>query len=95
MFDLPVSTKRQRKSAAKFRNDLLDLGFEMIQFSVYVRYCAGKERITSLASKISKGMPTEGKVDILSVTDKQFQNILSLDSNPGAHKKQPEQLVLF
>lgn len=27
MFDLPVQTKKDRKLASKFRNDLLDLGF--------------------------------------------------------------------
>lgn len=35
MFDLPVVTKKERKVATKFRNDLLDEGFLMIQFSVY------------------------------------------------------------
>jgi len=35
MFDLPVTQKEERKEAADFRNYLLDLGFEMAQFSVY------------------------------------------------------------
>ncbi len=41
MFDLPVTEKEQRKEATYFRNRLLDLGFEMIQFSVYMRFCSG------------------------------------------------------
>ena len=45
MFDLPVNTKKQRKKATGFRNGLLDLGFEMIQFSVYQRSFAGYKRI--------------------------------------------------
>lgn len=38
MFDLPVGTKDERRRATKFRNNLLDLGFQMAQFSVYVQY---------------------------------------------------------
>ena len=37
MFDLPVIEREERKAATAFRNDLLDMGFEMSQFSVYVR----------------------------------------------------------
>ena len=38
MFDLPVATKKQRKEATRFRHLLLDEGFWMLQYSVYVRY---------------------------------------------------------
>ena len=43
LFDLPTQTKSQRKSASEFRNSLLDLGFEMAQFSVYQKFCNGTE----------------------------------------------------
>ena len=39
MFDLPVVLKEERKAATAFRNSLLDMGFEMSQFSVYARFC--------------------------------------------------------
>ncbi len=38
LFDLPVGTKAERKRATRFRNDLLDLGFEMVQFSVVSQF---------------------------------------------------------
>lgn len=41
MFDLPVVEKAERKAATEFRNALLDMGFEMSQFSVYMRFCTG------------------------------------------------------
>ena len=41
MFDLPTNNKRARHNAAKFRNFLLDQGFEMAQFSVYMRFLQG------------------------------------------------------
>lgn len=42
-FDLPVETKKQRHEAAKFRQFPLDIGFEMSQFSNYLRFCNDKE----------------------------------------------------
>ena len=44
LFDLPVATKAERKSATRFRNDLLDLGFEIVQFSVYLRHAWSREK---------------------------------------------------
>ena len=41
MFDLPVVDPHDRKAATGFRNALLDMGFEMAQFSVYMRFCSG------------------------------------------------------
>jgi len=34
MFDLPVMTPEERKTASQFRKDLLDHGFLMIQFTI-------------------------------------------------------------
>jgi CRISPR-associated protein Cas2 len=42
-FDLPVTTKKERKLATGFRKNLLKDGFTMMQFSVYNRHCASKE----------------------------------------------------
>jgi len=44
MFDLPVGTKAERKAATQFRKFLLDEGFEMAQFSVYLRFAVSKNR---------------------------------------------------
>ena len=35
-FDLPVTTKKERKDATQFRKSLEKDGFSMMQFSVYV-----------------------------------------------------------
>ena len=39
-FDLPVTTKVERRRATGFRNMLLDEGFLMKQYSVYIRHCS-------------------------------------------------------
>jgi len=95
-FDLPVTTKKERKMASKFRLHLLDLGFTMVQFSVYSKVCPSKEKVDSLVKQISQKLPKTGKVDLLTITDKQFGNIISFrgkydEKLPEKHK----QLILF
>ena len=75
MFDLPVSTKKAGHQATEFRNYLLDLGFEMSQFSIYLKYCHSVEKSEALSIKIENHLPSGGKVDVLTITDKQFGNM--------------------
>ncbi len=96
LFDLPVATKPQRSAATRFRHDLLDEGFEMSQYSVYLRHCAGKEQADALAGRIELGMPKEGKVHMIQITDRQYENIRTFRGRkrePGP--RNPDQLVMF
>ncbi len=95
MFDLPVGTTKERKQATGFRNRLLDLGFEMVQFSVYSRFCSGKERVETLARQVATNLPAGGKVDILSFTDKQYENIISFEGRAPQTREKLEQLTLL
>lgn len=96
MFDLPVTTVKERKRATKFRNDLLDLGLEMVQFSVYNRHTPSKEKAEAIAAKIAPLVPPNGKVDILFFTDRQYEFIQSHrgESESRMAGKRP-QLELF
>lgn len=96
LFDLPVVTKPERKRATAFRNFLLDQGFEMVQFSVYARFASGRERAESITRKIGAAVPTDGKVDILYFTDKQYEQIVSYrGKSQGPRPIRPDQLALF
>lgn len=96
MFDLLVGTKKERKRATAFRNFLLDLGFEMSQFSVYFRYTASREKAESITRKIEQGMPEAGKVHILYFTDKQYETAISFHGLRRQPKwKNPDQFQLF
>ena len=96
LFDLPVLSAVERKRAARFRKDLLDLGFEMVQFSVYARYCKSKERADAIASTVGRLVPADGKVDVLFFTDKQYELIKSYRGAAAPTKPQkPEQFTLF
>lgn len=74
MFDLPTNTKAQRKAAACFRRDLLKDGFQMMQFSVYIRHCASGENALAHVARIKAMIPPEGIVTVLKVTDRQFSD---------------------
>lgn len=96
MFDLPVLTPIERKAATSFRNFLLDEGFYMGQFSVYFKVMSGKDALRSLQNKISSNLPPSGKVDVISITDRQYEDIVSYEGNESAKKQERgSQLNLF
>lgn len=96
MFDLPVDTKAARRAATKFREHLLDLGFEMCQFSVYARFCNGREQFEAYTRKIEAGLPGIGDVHILHFTDRQYESIIRFSGRSrNASREKPGQLALF
>lgn len=96
MFDLPVLEKEERKAATDFRNTLLDMGFSMSQFSVYMRFCTSATQVDTYCKRVEEALPSGGKVNILQFTDKQYERIVSYF---GGHKlppnKTPDQFDLF
>ena len=96
MFDLPVGTQAERKAATKFRNFLLDQGFEMAQFSVYLRFAESKEAVETHIDRVRSALPEKGKVHIVTITDKQYENArIFTGANRERRGKNPDQLVLF
>lgn len=95
LFDLPVQTKPQRRTATKFRQFLLDQGFEMTQFSVYMKWCVGREQVDALTGKVRSNLPGAGSVQIVTITDRQYQNIACFNGHKRSRRENPEQLALF
>lgn len=96
LFDLPVLTKTERKNANKFRKFLQDQGFDMCQLSVYMRFCAGKEQTQVYTRRVQMALPPSGNVQIICITDKQYENIVSFSgSKRNPANKNPEQFTLF
>lgn len=95
LFDLPVVEKQDRKAATDFRNFLLDHGFSMVQFSIYIKLFSGKDACEKYYGLIKRNIPAAGKVDILTITDRQYSNIISYEGRKKSKKIQPEQLLLF
>ena len=75
MFDLPVVSPANRRAYATFRKHLLEDGFTMMQYSVYIRHCASEENADVHTSRVQATLPPEGEVRLLSITDKQFERM--------------------
>ena len=71
-FDLPTETKVDRKNYTKFRKKIMDDGFQMFQFSMYLRHSASRENADVHIKRVKKILPDKGHVGILCITDKQF-----------------------
>lgn len=96
MFDLPTETKKQRKTATDFRKALIADGFVMFQYSIYIRNCASFENTQVHIERIRKIIPEEGRVCIVTITEKQFNNILLFEGVKRAEPiPQAIQLELF
>ncbi len=72
MYDLPTETKDDRKRAAKFRKDMLNDGFQMFQFSMYIRTCSSRDNADVHMRRVRLKVPPKGNVGLLMITDKQF-----------------------
>lgn len=96
LFDLPTTTKSQQKRATRFRNILLDEGFTMKQFSVYLKHCPSREKALAIAQRIGRQTPPEGDVSIMFFTDKQFGQGLNFSGKQEKDlEKKPDQFALF
>jgi len=95
-FDLPTETKTDKKNASGFRKKLLNDGFNMMQYSVYIRHCASSESADVHEKRIEMLLPPKGKVSVLRITDKQFGDMSNFWGKSELSKAPPSiQLELF
>ena len=81
MFDLPVDTAEEKKEYRKFRKCLINEGFLMIQYSVYVRVCVSRKTAQFLENRVKKFLPAGGVVQSLMITEKQYNDMHFLNGN--------------
>jgi len=79
-FDLPTETPAQIKIYTKFRKFLLQDGFKMMQYSVYVRFCVNDTDAKKHINRVIKKTPKNGDVKLLTITNKQFEGMIRQDS---------------
>jgi len=95
-FDLPTETKQDKKNYTQFRDRLMDDGFTMFQFSIYVRHCPSRENMEAHIKRVQKILPPLGKVVIMTITDKQFGDMEIFNGKKAAPlPKVPQQLEMF
>lgn len=74
-FDLPTETAKDRKNYSQFRKFLIKEGFIMMQESVYAKLVLNNSITNSIKDKISKNKPQKGIVQMLIITEKQFNSM--------------------
>ncbi|MBK3515736.1 CRISPR-associated endonuclease Cas2 [Carboxylicivirga sp. N1Y132] len=95
-FDLPVSSKKERKLATRFRKELIKDGFNMMQWSVYTRHCASRESADVHEKRVRSFVPDKGQITILRITDKQYGGMINIwGAQIQASEETPQQLELF
>jgi len=87
-FDLPTDTPKERKEYREFRKKLLENGFNMFQFSIYLKHVPTFAKAKAITKKIEKDIPKDGNVVFFYLTDKQF----GMTDNFIGEKKSNEEL---
>ncbi|TAN18590.1 MAG: CRISPR-associated endonuclease Cas2 [Chitinophagaceae bacterium] len=95
-FDLPTETKKDRKNYAVFRKRIMSDGFQMFQFSMYIRHCSSRENMNVHIQRVKNILPPKGHIGIMGVTDKQF-GMMEIYRGKEEAKASPtvQQLELF
>lgn len=94
MFDFPTSTKKQRKAASKFRTFLIKNGFDMLQFSVYMRICKGRECIETYMRRVKQNVPKKGNVRILPIPNSFYEKMEIVIGQKTEVEKIGKQMIL-
>jgi CRISPR-associated protein Cas2 len=96
LFDLPTDTQKARKQYTDFRQDLLEDGFSMMQYSVYYRHCASSENADVHLRRVRLNVPPDGEVRVIQFTDKQFERMEVYVGKRRIHTEpEPAQLEMF
>lgn len=96
LFDLPVITETNKRNYRKFRSFLLDNGYIMIQYSIYVRICRNQDDLNKHLNRIKKNTPNDGNVRVLQVTEKQYENMEVLRGKRTTEEKiSLDNLIVF
>jgi CRISPR-associated endoribonuclease Cas2 len=74
-FDLPMLEKRDVRQYTKFRKYLISQGFVMIQKSVYSKITLNGTASNAVIDNLKKNLPETGLVQILIITEKQYQSM--------------------
>lgn len=95
-FDLPVLTEANRRDYRIFRKYLIKSGFMMIQESVYCKLAQNSSVTDTLVENIKKNKPSEGLVQVLRVTEKQYNKMdFIVGENTGDVLSTDERLVIL
>lgn len=76
MFDLPTTTVEDKREYIHFRKNLIKMGFDMLQYSVYSRITRNNDDARKYIKLLKDILPPVGSVRVLQVTEKQYSSML-------------------
>jgi len=95
-FDLPTETPAERKIYSIFRKKILKDGFQMFQFSIYMRHCSSRENADVHIKRVKTILPEKGHIGIMCITDMQFGMMEIFHGHKPTKTKAPgQQLEMF
>lgn len=95
-FDLPMETPLQRREYNQFRKSILKMGFIMEQKSVYSKLALNSSAAKLLEGRIEKIIPSEGLIEIITITEKQYSNMkIMLGEKNQTTIKNVERILVF
>lgn len=77
-FDLPMDSAANRRTYARFRKFLVKNGYIMLQKSVYSKLAIDGKMTGMLLARLKENCPSDGLVQVLQVTERQFANMINL-----------------
>lgn len=83
MFDLPMISSRDRRNYRRFRKHLIQEGFLMMQFSIYVRVCSNTQSAKAIERRVAALTPEAGLVQSVMLTEKQYQAMHFISGEPS------------
>ena len=89
MFDMPTETKNDLKKYRNFRKKLLDFGFIMFQYSIYIRFCRSLAISEKYERKVEQYSPLNGSIRVLRITEEQYKHMKIIEN----YREKPEEKV--
>ena len=96
-FDLPTTSKAEKRAYTLFRRFLVKDGYDMIQWSVYGRIVNGWDDANTHLKRLTANLPSAGSVRCLQISEKQFAQIRLLVGTLSRQEKKinADQMLLF
>lgn len=95
LFDLPVTTATNKRNYRDFRKFLIKSGFMMVQESVYCKLVQNANVGDLVVENIRKKCPQDGLVQVLRVTEKQYNKMEFLAGKKKAEVIDTDERVIF
>lgn len=75
MFDLPSTSLEEMREYRRFRGLLIKSGYMMVQESIYSKLALNTTTANSLVENLRKNKPKWGIVQLLVITEKQYNSM--------------------